>query len=149
MNGKVGKLLTIFCAGGICYGLVEIANRGFSHITMGILGGISLIVIHILNGERRKGSISVVTVMIISGLFITSAEFIAGEYLNRFLHLGIWSYNEMPLNIDGQICLPFTFLWIILSFVGVFADDFIRYRIFGEEKNYSYFGNKMIKMRKI
>ena len=142
MNERVGKLLTIFVVGGLCYGFMEILNRGFSHITMGILGGCSFIVIHILNGERRSGKMGLLSILFISGFFITSIEFLAGEYLNRVLMLNIWSYRDMPLNFDGQICLPFALLWVLLSFVGVIADDFIRFRIFGEERNYEYFERK-------
>ncbi|WP_295211685.1 hypothetical protein [Ruminococcus sp.] len=126
------KILTLFSVGAICYGFMEILNRGYSHITMGVLGGASLLVIHILNGERKKG-LRLWLVLGISALFITSIEFLSGEYLNRFLGLGIWSYEEMPLNFDGQICLPFAFLWFGLSYIGVLADNFLRRRIFKEQ----------------
>ena len=33
------KILTLFSVGAICYGFMEILNRGYSHITMGVLGG--------------------------------------------------------------------------------------------------------------
>ena len=46
--------------------------------------------------------------------------------------MGIWSYEEVPLNFDGQICLPFAFLWFGLSYIGVLADNFIRRHIFKE-----------------
>lgn len=126
------KILTLFSVGAICYGFMEILNRGYSHITMGVLGGASLLVIHILNGERKNG-LRLWLVLGISALFITSIEFLSGEYLNRFLGLGIWSYEEMPLNFDGQICLPFAFLWFGLSYIGVLADNFLRRRIFKEQ----------------
>lgn len=54
------------------------------------------------------------------------------EYLNRYLGMGIWSYEEVPLNFDGQICLPFAFVWFGLSYIGVLADNFIRRHIFKE-----------------
>ena len=94
-----------------------------------------------MNGERRRG-VSLLSVLAVSAAFITAIEFLSGEYLNRYLGMGIWSYEEVPLNFDGQICLPFAFLWVLLSFVGVIVDDFIRFRIFGEERNYEYFERK-------
>ena len=142
MNVKIGKFVTIFIFGALCYGLMEILNRGFTHITMGILGGISFWVIHILNGERREGKRSLFSILCLSGLFITSVEFISGEYLNKFLKLNIWTYDDLPLNFDGQICLPFALLWILLSFVGIVSDDFVRHKIFKEEKNYNYFSRE-------
>lgn len=124
MKQNIVKYTVIFIFGGICYGITEILSRGFTHITMGLLGGVSFLVIHILNAERKNG-ISLFTVMLISGIFITSAEFLAGEILNNIMRLNIWNYEQMPLNIDGQICLPFTFIWIMLSFVGVLLDRFV------------------------
>ena len=46
--------------------------------------------------------------------------------------MNIWSYSDMPLNIDGQICLPFTMIWFVLSVLGVITDNFIRHKIFNE-----------------
>ena len=123
MAAKTYKMLTLFSVGAICYGFMEILNRGYSHITM--------LVIHIMNGERRRG-VSLLSVLAVSAAFITAIEFLAGEYLNRYLGMGIWSYEEVPLNFDGQICLPFAFLWVGLSYIGVLADNFIRRHIFKE-----------------
>ena len=117
---KMYKILTLFSVGAICYGFMEILNRGYSHITMGVLGGASMLVIHIMNGERRQG-VSLLSVLAVSAAFITAIEFLAGEYLNRYLGMGIWSYEEVPLNFDGQIC-----------YIGVLADNFIRRHIFKE-----------------
>ena len=84
---EILKITTIYIFGALIYGIIEIANRGFTHITMGILGGFSFLVIHILNGERLKGKIGLLSVLIVSSFFITSIEFLAGEYLNRILKL--------------------------------------------------------------
>mgnify|MGYP006903197812 FL=1 len=40
----------------------------------------------------------------------------------------------MPFNLCGQICLPYTILWILLSAVCIVTDDWLRYLLFGEEK---------------
>lgn len=130
MAKKAGKLLTIFIIGGLVYGFMEILNRGFTHITMGILGGICFLVIHLLNEERLKENISFAVVIFISGAFITSIEFFSGELLNNLLKMNIWSYSEVPLNIDGQICLLFSLIWFLVALFGVAADLFIRRYIF-------------------
>ena len=52
---KMYKILTLFSVGAICYGFMEILNRGYSHITMGVLGGASMLVIHIMNGVPGPG----------------------------------------------------------------------------------------------
>ena len=138
---KMAEFAVIFVFGGLCYGVIEILNRGYTHITMGILGGMAMCVIHMLNTERRKG-MNLWIIMLVSSFFITSVEFIAGEYLNVYLGMNIWSYKDLPFNVDGQICLLFVGIWFILSFVGLVSDDFIRYKIFGEPKFYNYFSNK-------
>ncbi len=65
---------------------------------------------------RAQARVSLLSVLAVSAAFITAIEFLAGEYLNRYLGMGIWSYEEVPLNFDGQICLPFAFcvVWVIL-----------------------------------
>lgn len=71
---------------------------------------------------------------LIGGCLITFYEFITGVILNVCLHMGIWDYSHMPFNILGQICLPFTLIWCVLSLIGIILDDYLRYWWFGEEK---------------
>lgn len=143
MHRTALKYFTVFIVGALTYGLIEISVRGFSHITMGILGGISMAVMHILNDERREG-MSFSMQIGISALFITAIEFLAGEILNVLLKMNIWDYSDMPLNFDGQICLPFVVFWILLSVVGTVTDDFLRWKMFREDKNFQYVKRKRI-----
>lgn len=76
--------------------------------------------------------------LLIAASFITAIEFFAGEILNRRLQMNIWDYSDIPLNFDGQICLPFVFLWIILAAIGTALDDLIRWKMFKEPRNFSY-----------
>lgn len=46
----------------------------------------------------------------------------------------IYTYSGMPLNYKGQICLPFSILWIFVSVAAVVLDDWLRYWLFGEER---------------
>ena len=46
---------------------------------------------------------------------ITGVEFALGILLNRVLGLRIWDYSEVPLNLLGQVCLPYSLLWLGLS----------------------------------
>jgi len=129
---KLLKLFTIGIFGGICYGCIEMLKRGYSHISMGLLGAISMIVIHELNGERRAGRMTCIGVLFRSMLFITSGELLAGEILNRQMGMKIWNYHNIPFNFDGQICLRYSAVWFILSFFGMVSDNFIRRFIFCE-----------------
>ena len=96
-----------------------------------------MIIIHLSNDMRREGLNYFVQIGMIT-LFITSIEFVSGEILNVQLKMNIWDYSAVPYNIDGQICLPFVGIWLILSAIGIFFDDFLRYKMFREDKNFDY-----------
>ena len=64
----------------------------------------------------------------------TAVELVAGIILNLYLGLGIWDYSGLPCNLLGQICLPFSLLWVALSVLCIFVDDALRWRLFHEEK---------------
>lgn len=51
---------------------------------------------------------------------------------SRWFGWNVWDYNNMPLNLLGQICLPFTVLWFFLSAVGIILDDYIRHLLWNE-----------------
>lgn len=125
------KLLTVFIIGGLCYGLLEVAVRGYTFISMGIIGGICMVVVHLLNDERRN-RLSLISVMTISSAFILSAELLSGEILNRTFNLHIWSYEDQPLNIDGQICILYAVIWFAVSLLAVIVDEWIRLKILRE-----------------
>jgi uncharacterized membrane protein len=49
-----------------------------------------------------------------SGL-ITGVELAAGIIVNQVMGLGVWDYSDMPMNIMGQVCLPYSVLWFGLT----------------------------------
>ena len=116
---KSCKYLILFLIGAFAYCGIEIIWRGYTHWTMGVLGG-SCFFYHLMPFRKQ---------MILGGLIVTVMEFIAGCILNLWLGLGIWDYSQMPFNLCGQICLPYTILWILLSAVCIVTD-----LLFGEEK---------------
>jgi uncharacterized membrane protein len=125
------SLFFLFCCGALIYMGIEIGFRGFTHWTMGIVGGICFLLIGGLNNYIDWG-MPVIKQAIIGGIIITALELIAGLILNVWLGLGIWSYASMPFNFMGQICLPFSCLWCLLSIVAVYVDDTIRWIILKE-----------------
>lgn len=48
-------------------------------------------------------------------IIITVLEFILGIIFNVILKENVWDYSNMPLNVMGQICLPFSAIWFVLS----------------------------------
>jgi uncharacterized membrane protein len=120
------------CGGCVYYG-IEILWRGHSHWTMALVGGICFVLIGGIN-EFFPWEMPLALQGVIGAAIVTAVEFVSGLILNIWLGLGIWDYSSMPLNLMGQICLPFSFLWIPLSIVAVVLDDWLRYFLFGEER---------------
>lgn len=134
MNSKkIFEYSFLWLFGGAIYYFIEIAYRGYSHWTMYILGGICLIVIGLIN-EIFPWELSLLYQMIIGGIIVTILEFIFGCIFNLGFHMNIWDYSDVPYNILGQICLSFTFAWMLLSGIAIIIDDYIRYWLFDEEK---------------
>lgn len=127
------KIFILFLIGGFIYVAIELGFRGHSHWTMFLLGGLCFILIGGLN-NYIPWEMSIIKQGVIGALIVTSLEFIFGLVLNLYLNLGIWDYSNMPFNILGQICLPFSIAWFFLSLVAIFADDWLRYVLFKEER---------------
>jgi len=130
---KTCELLILFAVGALVYLCIELLWRGHTHWAMGIVGGLAFVIIGGLN-EQYEWDMSFLKQCVIGALVITCIEFVAGVILNIELGLGIWDYSNLPFNIMGQICLPFSLLWVILSGVAIVLDDILRYLLFGEEK---------------
>lgn len=127
------KYFILFSVGGVIYFLGEILWRGYSHFSMLILGGMCFVLIGIIN-ELFTYEIPFVIQMIISTFIITTLEFITGCIVNIYFGLNVWSYSDMPFNILGQVCLPYTIGWFFLTPFCIFLDDYLRFMFFDEEK---------------
>lgn len=130
---KKGKTLFFFLIGFTLYITIEVLWRGYSHWSMGLLGGLCFLVIGSLN-EIFPWDLELLWQVLISAAIITVLELAAGLVLNIWLGLGIWDYSQLKWNILGQISLVYTLLWIPLSAVAIFLDDLLRYYLFDEEK---------------
>ena len=127
------KAVILILAGGMIYYGMEMAFRGRSHWAMVIVGGICFLLCGALN-EILTFEMSLLLQGGICAVMITAVEFMAGCILNLWLCLEIWDYSSMPMNLLGQICLPFSLLWILVGIIAVVVDDYLRYWLFGEEK---------------
>lgn len=127
------KNLILFVIGGLIYNLVEILYRGNTHWTMFIVGGLCFLLVGWIN-KFLPWYLAIWKQMLIGGAIITVVEFVSGCIINLWLGWNVWDYSNIPLNILGQICLPFYFAWVGLSLVAIVLDDMIRWKLFGEEK---------------
>ena len=127
MRKQLYKNIMIFLIFSISYYLLEILWRGYSHWTMMILGGICGLLIGLIN--EITPTMKIWQQMLLGSIIVTILEFIGGCILNIWLGLGIWNYSNMPFNILGQVCLVYTILWFLLSYVVIWLDDKIREKL--------------------
>lgn len=127
------KYLILFLVGGSLYYFIELISRGYSHISMFILGGICFITLGLLN-EILDWTIPLIKQMLYGSIIITILEFVTGCIVNLWLGWNVWDYSNEPFNLLGQICLEYSIYWFFLSFVGIVLDDYLRYLWFNEEK---------------
>ena len=106
------QMLSQFLLGGFGYVGLELLWRGRSHYSMFLAGGICFLLLGKLN--RVKPRISMPLRCLAGAGVITAVELIAGLIFNR--QYQVWDYRHAPFNFLGQICLPFTLLWIPVSF---------------------------------
>lgn len=130
---QILKLCILALIGGITYVLIELAWRGYSHISMFILGAFCFVLLGGIN-EFLQWELGFVWQMLIGAGIVTILELIVGIVVNVWLGLEVWDYSNLPFNFMGQICLPFSFAWTLLSGVTIVVDDYLRYWLFGEEK---------------
>lgn len=127
------KPIVLAFIGGTFYVMIELAWRGYSHISMFFLGALCFVLLGGIN-EFFSWELGMVWQMLIGASIVTVLEFIVGIIVNVWLKLEVWDYSNLPLNFMGQICLSFSFAWLLLSCIAIIVDDYLRYWLFGEEK---------------
>lgn len=127
------KYIALFVIGGVLYCFIEILWRGYTHYSMAVVGGVAFLVVGEAN-EDLAFDMPLWEQMLFSACWITAIEFISGLIINRALGWNVWDYSHMPLNLLGQICLPYSILWFFLSLPALVLDDYLRYWLWQEEK---------------
>lgn len=127
------KAIILMAVGGMLYALFEIGFRGYTHWTMIIVGGLCFYLIGLIN-EIIPWKMKIWKQCLIGSLVVTAVELVSGCIINLWLGWGVWDYSDMPFNILGQVCLPFSALWVLLSALAIILDDYLRYWLYHEEK---------------
>lgn len=134
---KFIRPLILILVGGLLYLLIEILFRGYSHWTMFIVGGLCFYFVGLINETNISWDMSIWLQAFIGMCVITAVEFISGFILNIWLGLRIWDYSDLPFNLFGQICLPFSIAWYFISIPAIVLDDWLRYLMGGEKPHYT------------
>jgi len=103
----------LFFAGGCGYTGLELIWRGRSHWSMFLAGGTGFLLLGALSGKK----LSLPAKALCAGGSITALELAVGLAVNRDYR--VWDYRQMPLNFRGQICLPYSLLWLPLGLGGM------------------------------
>lgn len=122
---KLSQEIFAFLMGYFIYSLIEIVNRGYTHWTMALTGGTVLAFLYYLNSRR---TMTLIKSCFIGSVVITALEFAVGIFANVVMGWNVWDYSDVPLNILGQICLPFSALWFILCIPAYYVCRGIRRR---------------------
>ena len=98
-----------FLVGAAGYPALEMLWRGRTHWSMALAGGASMVLISRIGRlPMRRGRRA-----LLCGAGITAVEAAVGCLWNR--QHQVWDYRHMPMNWRGQVCLPYTVLWCLLS----------------------------------
>ena len=112
---NMGKDLALFGMGGGIYVGLELLFRGRSHESMFLAGGCCFLLLGKLEGKLR--SLGLPARALACAGIITAVELAAGLAFNRDFR--VWDYRDLPGNFRGQICLPFSLLWMPLGLAGM------------------------------
>ena len=107
---KYAKYPILFCAGGLGYMGLELLWRGWTHSSMFFAGGTCFLLL-----GRLKPLPPWAKAVAGAGL-ITTVELAAGLLVNR--QHTVWDYRTVPFNFLGQICLPYSLLWLPVALAG-------------------------------
>lgn len=117
----------LFLLGGFAYCTLELLWRERTHYSMLFAGGIIFIILFYIGHEMQKAPL--IKKCFLGSAVITAVEFVFGAVFNGGYNMAVWDYSALPLNILGQICLPFCALWFLLClilFKWVIKEDFYR-----------------------
>ncbi|MBR2616093.1 MAG: hypothetical protein IKC69_05390 [Clostridia bacterium] len=107
----------LFLSGAVLYPLIEVVFRGWTHVSMALLGGICLLAIDLI--DTLAGRLRKVWKGMLCAVVITQLELICGLLVNRLWKLGVWDYSHLPFHLAGQICPLFSFFWFLLSLIAL------------------------------
>ncbi|MEG0590339.1 MAG: hypothetical protein RR496_01625 [Lachnospiraceae bacterium] len=97
----------------------QFVNRGFLNGPICPIYGIGVgIVVALLSSYRNN----LIALYVASVIVVTVLEWVTGLVLEKVFHDKWWDYSEMPLNLNGYVCLLFSMIWGVACVVIV---DFI------------------------
>jgi uncharacterized membrane protein len=103
-------------------------------------GGLAGIFIGQLNEKPGFCNRKIVLQCFVGAIIVLFLEFSFGVLFNICLSFNLWDYSNIPLNLMGQICLPFGIAWFFLTPLAIWMDDFLYWILYDQGKVYSLWG---------
>lgn len=128
---NVSEYLVLWAVGGCIYYGIEVLFRGFSHTSMFILGGLCM-QFFTWQGRLTNWQDTLPRQITRCTIFVVSMEFITGIVVNKWYHLAVWDYSDMPLQLWGQICLPFALIFSFLCTMGILLSGYLLHWFYKE-----------------
>lgn len=142
----VFKNVVLFIVGFCLYITIETCFRGYSFPLMGCCGGLCVVILDKIN-DHISWDVDLFWQALSGGLLVTIMELVMGTIAKYTSLLPVmWDYSNIPLNLDGIVCVPFFIAWLFLSVVAIFVADSINYYVFEDTvvPRYLLFGGKII-----
>ena len=102
-------------------------DSGFMSLPFCPIYGCTLTAVYFLAGtphqprgimqEAPSKTLRYVLYFVVAFLLPTVMEYIVGAFFYQHFHIRLWSYNTMPYNVNGYVCLPVSLAWAGLIFV--------------------------------
>ena len=99
---NVSEYLVLWAVGGCIYYGIEVLFRGFSHISMFMLGGLCM-QFFTWQGRLTEWQDALPRQITRCTIFVVSMEFITGIIVNKWYHLAVWDYSDMPLQLGADL----------------------------------------------
>ena len=142
------KNTILFLIGFCVYITIEVLYRGFSYPLMGLCAGIAIVILDKVN-DLISWDVDVLWQCLFGALLITLMELIIGKmFIAGYLPV-MWDYSSVPLNYQVIVCVPFSVVWMALSFVAIIVADAINYYVFKEKPvpYYKCFGKVIFRFK--
>lgn len=131
MKHRIKRLIEcilVFLSVGTLYFIIEcIYKQRLSHWSMFILAG-SVGLLAMLLNDTFSYELDFGLQVSICTLCTVVLEYVVGRLLNS--DYSIWDYRDQVLNLDGQICLGFSFMWFCMFVVLIPILDYVEWKVF-------------------
>ncbi|MCI8710837.1 MAG: hypothetical protein HFH23_00865 [Ruminococcus sp.] len=130
---RLSESLVLGTIGGTIYYSLEVIFRGFSHWTMWALGGLCMVFFG-MQGVWVNWQDPLWRQVLRCTLFVGCGEFTTGIIVNKWFKLHVWDYSNQPLQLFGQVCVPFLILFSGLCLLGILFCGYFLHWVYHEEK---------------